>query len=89
MRIALIMTLLLGPIVGTVTAEDWLQWRGADRANHSSETGLFETWDADGPPLAWIADGIGAGYASVSVSGNTVYTTGNFPDGQSVVALNA
>ncbi len=32
---------------------------------------------------------MGSGYASVSVSGNTIYTTGNFADSQSVVAVDA
>ncbi|TWU21160.1 outer membrane biogenesis protein BamB [Novipirellula galeiformis] len=84
------------PIVGTVlcaclvaNAEDWLGWRGADRANRSSETGLFESWGTDGPSLQWMAEGLGAGYASVSVAGNRIYTTGNFDDSQSAVAIDA
>src|SRR6056297_1742621 len=70
-------------------AEDWPQWRGADRANRSSETGLFESWGPEGPTLAWIADGMGKGYASVSVSGDRIYTSGNFDNDQSVVAVDA
>ena len=70
-------------------AEEWLQWRGKDRANHSSETGLFSTWGESGPPHAWTAEGMGDGYASVTVADGTVYTTGNFDDGQAVVAVNA
>ena len=70
-------------------AEDWLQWRGADRANHSSETGLFDSWGKNGPTLKWMAEGIGDGYASVSVAGNRIYTTGNFEDSQSAVAIDA
>jgi len=88
MRVVLALFLIVG-LVGAISAEDWLQWRGADRANRSSEIGLFENWAADGPPLAWMASGMGSGYASVSVSGNTIYTTGNFADSQSVVAVDA
>ncbi len=69
--------------------EDWLQWRGPDRANRSSETGLFDSWEVDGPKLLWIAEGLGDGYASVSVAGNRIYTTGNFSDSQSAVAIDA
>lgn len=83
----LILTLSIATL--TARAEDWPQWRGADRANRSSETELFSIWDEDGPPLQWIAEGLGSGYASVSVVGNAIYTTGNFPDSQSVVAINA
>ncbi len=69
--------------------EDWLQWRGPHRANRSVETGLFNSWGADGPKLDWIAEGLGKGYASVSVAGDRIYTTGNFKDSQSAVAINA
>ncbi|MFG0262558.1 MAG: PQQ-binding-like beta-propeller repeat protein, partial [Novipirellula sp. JB048] len=71
------------------SAEDWLGWRGADRANRSSETGLFESWGTTGPSLQWMASGLGGGYASVSVAGNRIYTTGNFEDSQSAVAIDA
>ena len=69
--------------------EDWLQWRGPDRANRSLETGLFDSWGANGPKLAWTAEGLGEGYASVSVAGNRIYTTGNSSDSQSAVAIDA
>lgn len=69
--------------------EDWLGWRGPDRANRSAEKDLFTSWDADGPKLNWIAEGVGTGYASVSVSGDRIYTSGNFPEGQSAVAIDA
>jgi outer membrane protein assembly factor BamB len=71
------------------TAADWSQWRGVDRANRSDETGLFETWREDGPPIAWIAEGMGQGYASVSVESGRVYTTGNRNGRQVVVAVDA
>ena len=78
-------------LVGSAIApgQDWPQWRGPERANRSAETGLFAAWTDSGPELRWMADGIGTGYASVSVVGDRVYTTGNFPAGQSVVALQA
>jgi len=70
-------------------AENWTQWRGEDRANRSSETGLFKNWGASGPPLAWTADGLGSGYAAVSVIGSRIFTTGNFADNQSVIAIDS
>ncbi len=73
--------------VSNVCAENWSQWRGPDRANRSSETGLFKNWGADGPKLLWTADGLGAGYASVSVVGSRAFTTGNVGDNQSVIAI--
>ncbi len=68
-------------------AENWPQWRGADRANRSAEVGLFGNWTPTGPPLAWVASGMGSGYAGVSVVDDRIYTTGNFAKSQSVVAI--
>lgn len=68
-------------------AEDWPQFRGPERANRSSETGLFQSWGAQGPKLLWMAEGLGSGYASVAVVDGVAYTSGNFDDSQSVVAI--
>ncbi|WP_417738210.1 PQQ-binding-like beta-propeller repeat protein [Rosistilla oblonga] len=76
-------------ISSLVIAEDWPQWRGQARDGKSSETGLFSSWGEDGPPSVWTAEGLGEGYASVSVVDGTIYTTGNFEDGQAVVAIDA
>jgi len=81
--------LAMSAICLAAQAENWTQWRGGDRANRSTETGLFGSWGDNGPPLAWTAEGIGSGFASVSVIDNRIYTTGNFADNQSVVAIDA
>ena len=87
------MSRLLGAVVAIALTfhcccgEDWTQWRGVDRANRSSESGLFENWGENGPELAWMADGMGKGYASVTVVGNRAYTSGNFESDQSIVAI--
>ncbi len=88
-RQTLLVAVMLMAICTPLAADDWLQWRGTDRANQSAETGLFDAWGTDGPKLAWIAEGTGSGYASISVSGNRIYTSGNFADSQSVVAIDA
>src|SRR5688500_13996258 len=56
---------------------DWGQWRGPKRDNLSTETGLLKQWPVKGPPLAWKAKGIGAGYSTVSVAGGRIYTMGD------------
>ena len=89
MRRLLVPALLACCLTASAVAEDWTQWRGSDRANRSSETGLFESWGPDGPELAWLAEGMGSGYASVSVRGDRIYTSGNFDDGQSIIAIDA
>src|SRR5262245_24934177 len=69
-------------------ATDWSQWRGPNRDGVSTESGLLKDWSAGGPPLAWSVSGLGEGYASVSVSGQRIFTTGDKGDSSYVVALN-
>ncbi len=68
-------------------AADWPQWRGPDRDGKSAETGLLQEWPEGGPPLAWKASGLGAGYSSVSIAGGKIFTMGDLEDGQYVIAL--
>ena len=76
-----------------VAAADWPQWRGPDRDGKSAETGLLQEWPEGGPPLAWKASGLGAGYASVSIAGGRIFTMGDLEGegdvegGQYVLAL--
>src|SRR5262245_9496011 len=70
------------------TAADWPQWRGLRRDGISTETGLLKQWPASGPPLAWKATGLGAGYSSVAIVGDYIYTIGDGPDASFVHALN-
>ena len=71
----------------TLPAADWPQWRGPDRAGISSEVGLLKDWTARQPKLLWTASGLGGGYASVSVVGGRIYTTGNLADAQAVMCI--
>jgi len=67
----------------------WPQWRGPDRSNRSSETGLLQSWPTNGPPLVWKATGLGEGIASVSVASQRLYTVGYRDGGEFVFALDA
>jgi outer membrane protein assembly factor BamB len=71
---------LLAPAVPRLGAaspdSDWPQWRGPDRTGISKDTGLLKTWPMDGPKVVWSASGLGAGYASMAMAGNRVYTQG-------------
>ena len=71
---------------GTLFAQDWPQWRGPDGTNHSSETGLFEKWGADGPKLSWTAEGLGSGYATVTVADGKIFTSGDSKSAQFISA---
>ncbi len=66
---------------------DWPQWRGEDRANKSPETGINTDWANQPPQLLWHVEGMGEGYASVSVVDGHAFTTGDFEEGQGVVAV--
>lgn len=68
-------------------AEDWPQFRGPNRNAISAERGVWEKMQGDGPKLDWMCEGLGEGYASVSVVGTRAYSTGNQDGGQTVVAI--
>lgn len=65
-------------------ADDWLQWRGPDRAGISTETGLLDEWPPEGPAVNWQIETLGQGYGTVAVEGDAIYVQGT-RDGQSAV----
>jgi outer membrane protein assembly factor BamB len=73
---------------GSPAGTDWPQWRGPSRSAVSPETGLLRSWPAAGPPRAWSASNLGAGFGSIAVSRDRIYVQG-MRNSQSVVsALN-
>jgi outer membrane protein assembly factor BamB len=68
-------------------ADDWPQWRGPNRDGHSPDTGLLKQWPKEGPRLVWKASGMGSGYASVSIVGDRIFTTGDQGDSNFLMAL--
>ena len=65
----------------------WPQWRGPNRDNISTETGLLKEWPKGGPPLAWKAHGIGGGFSTVSIADGKIFTMGDAADACYVFAL--
>ena len=63
---------------------DWAQWWGPNRDGRSAETGLLQEWPDGGPELLWKATGLGAGFSTVAIAGDKIYTTGD-KDGSSYV----
>jgi outer membrane protein assembly factor BamB len=51
---------------------DWPQFRGPDRNNVSTETGLFRTWPAQGPKVIWKTP-VCEGYAGAAIKDGRVY----------------
>jgi outer membrane protein assembly factor BamB len=68
---------------------NWPQFRGPNRDNVSTDTGLLKEWDADGPTLAWKASGLGTGFSSLAVTKDRIYTMGDQGPSQYVLALSA
>ena len=56
----------------TLHAEDWPQWLGPQRDSVWRETGIVDTFPADGPPARWRAK-IGGGYTGPAVAKGKVY----------------
>jgi outer membrane protein assembly factor BamB len=74
-------------VAATAAAGDWPQWRGPDRSNVSAETGLLKEWPANGPPMAWKADGFGEGVGGVAIAEGRIYLLGYRDDSEFVTAL--
>ncbi|MHB8521685.1 MAG: PQQ-binding-like beta-propeller repeat protein [Limisphaerales bacterium] len=92
LRLSRFTCLLIPPLSLAVSSfaagGNWPQWRGANRDDHSADTGLLKEWPKSGPPLAWKTTGLGAGYSGVSVAAGHVYTMGDGDDSGYILALN-
>lgn len=64
-------------LAAAVRGEDWPRWGGPSRNAVSSETGLLQSWEQEGPPLAWRIKDIGQGMGGIAVSDGRIYTTGD------------
>jgi len=69
-------TLLAGVLISTALFSQSAQFRGENRDGVYNETGLLKTWPADGPELLLTVEGIGTGYSSAVVAGETIFVTG-------------
>lgn len=80
--------LLAHPGASASPPADWPGWRGPNRDALSPDQGLLPEWKASGPPLAWQASGLGAGFSSVSIAAGRIYTMGDRDGAQHLIALN-
>ncbi len=71
-----------------VPAADWPQFRGPTRDGISRETAWSHAWPLGGPPKLWSAQ-VGAGFSSMTISGDRLYTMGNAEEQDSVWCLDA
>ncbi len=52
------------------------QWRGENRSGVYNEAGLLQSWPDSGPDELWVAEGIGNGFGSPTVTENEIFITG-------------
>ena len=70
-------TLVLATLTTPVAlAADSPQFRGLHRDGRFVETSLLKKWPIQGPKELWSVDGLGKGYATVSVVDGLIYSTG-------------
>ncbi len=62
--------------ISQLIAADWPQFRGPNRDDVSTETGLLKKWAEGGPKKVWTFDGAGLGYSGHAIVGDTLYTMG-------------
>lgn len=60
----------------SVRAEDWPSWRGPNRDDISSETGLLQQWPEGGPEKLWTSYDAGLGYSGFATSNGMLFTMG-------------
>ena len=75
-------------IGGSAGEGDWPTFHGPQRDNICHETGLLTEWPSDGPELLWAAEGLGGGFATVSIADGAIYTSGNIDNQTTVTSLN-
>jgi outer membrane protein assembly factor BamB len=67
----------------------WPQWRGVNRDDSSTETGLLKEWPADGPKRLWVNEDAGLGYSGFAIADMVLYTLGLWEDDEKLIALDA
>ena len=72
----LLLIMLFAQCTTQQSTKETAQWRGPDRNGIYPETNLLQEWPEEGPALAWKYNELGAGYASVAVADDIVYTSG-------------
>ncbi|MBN1589625.1 MAG: PQQ-binding-like beta-propeller repeat protein [Pirellulales bacterium] len=76
-----------GALVSAENEPYWPRFHGPKEDNISTDTGLLRQWPDDGPPLAWTAEGMGIGFAGVTLAHGLVYTAGNVDGEMKISAL--
>lgn len=68
----------------TASALDWPQWRGPQRNDLSTETGLLKQWPPEGPKQLWVFTNGGNAYSGPAIVAGKLFTMGT-RDGQEIL----
>lgn len=63
-------------LIQPLFSQEVSQWRGPNRDGIYPEKDLLTEWPKEGPKLLWKYEGLGIGYATVSVTSDIVLTAG-------------
>ena len=80
--------LLIGLMSPLAQGADWPQYRGPNRDDVTTETGLMQRWPEAGPALLWTYTNTGIGYSGPAVVGPRLYTLGDRGEKEYLIALN-
>jgi len=67
---------MLSTVVINLQAQDWPQWRGANRDGVYKATGLNLNWSEKQPALLWTFREAGSGFTAPVIIGTTLYSQG-------------
>jgi outer membrane protein assembly factor BamB len=67
----------------------WPQWRGPNRDDLSTETGLIQEMPAGGPPKVWLFEKCGVGYSGPAIVGDKLYILAGREGNDQLLCLNA
>lgn len=80
-------TLILSLLSLQATPTDWPQYRGPNRDDVSTETGLLTEWPPEGPKLLWTFANAGVGYSGPAIVGDRLYTLGGRGETELLIAV--
>ena len=74
---------------GSWPQASWPQWRGPNRDDISSETGLLKSWPEGGPERIWSFRDCGLGYSGPAVVGDRLYILGARDNQEDLLCIDA
>ena len=85
----LIAVAAFAPSALTAAGADWPQWRGPDRTDISTESGLLKAWPAGGPKRVWLYENAGSAYSGPAIVKGKLFTLGTRDGSEILLVLDA